>query len=36
MLVVLYVLCMLIWPWLDPRSRSRGDDHQPRFRGLLL
>jgi len=28
--VVLYVLCMLIWPWPDPRSRSRwlGDDRQ--------
>jgi len=25
MLVVLYVLCMLIWPWTDPRSRSHGD-----------
>ena len=23
MLVVLYVLCMLIWPWPDPRLRSR-------------
>jgi len=23
-LVVLQVLCMLIWPWPDPRSRSRG------------
>jgi len=22
-LVVLQVLCMLIWPWPDPRSRSR-------------
>jgi len=24
MLVVLHVLCMLIWPWPDPRSRSWG------------
>jgi len=29
MLVVLYVFCMLIWPWPDPRSRSCGNDHQP-------
>jgi len=31
MLVVLYVLCMLMWPWPDARSRSRscGDDRQP-------
>jgi len=28
MLIVLHVLCMMIWPWLDPRSRSRS-------RGLL-
>jgi len=21
-LVVLHVLCMLVWPWPDPRSRS--------------
>jgi len=27
--VVLCTLCMLIWPWPDPRSRSRGDDRQP-------
>ena len=26
MLVVLYVMCMLIWPWPDLRSRSQGDD----------
>ena len=25
-LVVLYVLCMLIWPWSNRRWRSRGDD----------
>jgi len=23
-LVVLHILCMMIWPWPDPRSRSRG------------
>jgi len=28
-LVVLYVLCMLMWPWLSPRSRSCSDDRQP-------
>jgi len=29
MLVVLVWLCMLIWPWSNARSRSRGNDHQP-------
>jgi len=33
--VVLYVLCMLIWPWPDPRSRSWCDDCQPSS-GLFL
>jgi len=37
-LVVLYVLCMLMWPWPDLRSRSRscGNDHQPLYGPLLL
>jgi len=29
MLVVVYVLCMQMWSWHNPRSRSRGDGHQP-------
>ena len=30
-LVVLYVLCMMMWPWPDPTSRSQscGNDRQP-------
>jgi len=29
MLLVLYVSCMLIWPWSDPRSRSRSRGEHP-------
>jgi len=38
LLVVLYVSCMLMWPWPDPRStsRSRGDDCQPPFVAFLF
>ena len=30
-----YVLCMLMWPWPDPRSRSCSDDCQPPFGPLF-
>jgi len=36
MLVVLCVLCMLIWPWLDPWSGSHGDDCQPPSRAFIV
>ena len=36
MLVVLYVLCMLIWHWPDPMSRSHGDNRQPPFGAFIV